>query len=64
MNEFREAVREYRVRYGISQQEFAKRCGLSRPTICAIENKEHYYVNLITRHKLEQVLNDKKEEEK
>ena len=62
MNEFREAVRKYRVKHGISQQEFAKRCGLSRPTIGAIENKEHYYVNLITRHKLEQVL-EKEEEE-
>lgn len=58
MNEYKDAVREYRIKHGITQQEFAKRCGLSRPTIVAIENKDHYYVNLVTRHKLEEVLKE------
>ena len=58
MNEFRDKVRDYRIRYGVTQQEFANRCGISRQTVVAIENKEHYYVNLVTRHKLEKVIQE------
>ncbi len=56
MNEFRDRVRSYRLKNGITQQELADRCNLSRQTIVAIENRDHYYVNLITRHKIESVL--------
>ena len=56
MNEYKQRVIDYRIKYGITQQEFANKCGLSRQTIVAIERKDHYYVNLVTRHKLEAVL--------
>lgn len=61
MNEYRDKVMAYRVKCGITQEEFAKRCGISRQTVVAIENREHYSVNLVTRHKLEKVINNEEE---
>lgn len=56
MNEYRDRVLRYRLVNGITQKEFAQRCGLSTPTIIMIEKRERYYPNVQTRGKLERVL--------
>lgn len=56
MNEYKERVVNYRLKYGLTQKEMADKCGLSRPTIIAIERNDDNYPNVTTRHKLEKVL--------
>ena len=58
MNEYRDRVLNYRLENGITQKEFAKRCGLSAPTIIMIEKREFYCPNVQTRGKLEKVLKE------
>ena len=58
MNEYRDRVLSYRLANGITQKEFAKRCGLSAPTIIMIEKRDRYYPNVQTRSKLERVLSE------
>jgi len=36
-----QALKSYRERAGISQAELARRCEVSQPTICDIENGRH-----------------------
>ena len=62
MNEYRDRVLNYRLANGITQKEFAKRCGLSTPTIIMIEKRDRYYPNVQTRSKLERVLSDGEKE--
>lgn len=40
LKELRDRIVMYRARHSMSQDEFAKRCGLTRPTIGAIERGE------------------------
>ena len=58
MNEYRERVIEYRKRHGITQREMAKKCELSPPTIIKIEGSDRYYPNVMTRGKLDRVLDE------
>ena len=61
MSEFGQRVIDYRLKNGVTQEEMAKMCGLSRQTICALEKNPYHQVNILTRHKLEKVLNKTKE---
>ena len=56
MNEYREKVIEFRKKHNLTQDEMAKRCGLSRATINHIEKRERYFVQVRTQAKLDSIL--------
>lgn len=57
-----EQIVRYRAKYDLNQDEFAKRCGLTKQTIGAIESGRHGITKL-TRAKIMQVLEKKESEE-
>ena len=52
-----EAILDYRTRTGLSQSEFAKRCGVSKSTISHFETEPDRMLRDITRRRIEHVLN-------
>lgn len=51
-------IREYRIRNGITQAEMARRCGLTRATICMMESGKYHRPNFVTLHKVNKVLEE------
>lgn len=58
MSELSERIVTYRAKNGVSQTEFAKRCGVSYQTINSIENNRQD-PSRITQRKIELVLEGK-----
>lgn len=52
-----EMIVRYRAKYDLNQEEFAKRCGLTKQTIGSIESGRHGITKL-TRAKIMQVLEE------
>lgn len=52
-------LKEYRIKEGLTQEELAKKSGVSRTTISALENETLEVVTNITLQKLANALNKK-----
>ena len=62
MKELGKKVHWYRIQHGLTQKEMATLCGLSSPTIIAIESGKYHRPNFRTLQKILSVLEDAKDE--
>ena len=62
MTEIGKKVHGYRIKHGLTQKEMATLCGLSSPTIIAIESEKYHRPNFRTLQKISSVLEDAKDE--
>ena len=65
MDELGKKVFDYRVKHGLTQTQMAQKCGLTRPTICALESETRYSrPNFMTIRKVNKILAEDEMEEK
>lgn len=58
MTDLGKMVHDYRVKHSLTQKEMATLCGLSSPTIIAIESGKYHRPNFKTLHKINNVLEE------
>lgn len=58
MDELSSKILQYRAKHNISQEEFAKRCKVTKQTIWEIESGKRKHVTALTETKIKNVLKE------